>query len=358
MKPAEPHGNTPGRDAAGADDIAAKVRFLSEPASYPDRPQCVEVIETHFAWVFLSGRLAYKLKKPIRFGLVNLTSLEARRRSCDQEVVLNRRLAETTYLGVEALTLSGGGGLALGGADAVVDWLVKMVRLPAARMMDNLLRESAVTAADLTTLVTKLVRFDAAAPLSDGQCFRERIAQQLRQARAELLAARDMDQGLAGHATERALRYMQHRSDRFAERLATGRIRGLHGDLRPEHVCLLPDPQIIDCLEFDETLRSLDCAQEMAFLAMECHALGDDTIWPQLLGQYRQLSGDQAPADLLHFYLGERAIVRAMLAIRHLTDPAITDTARWPAVARKYLRLATGYLERIPDPLLAAGGLV
>jgi aminoglycoside phosphotransferase family enzyme len=319
---------------------AAKVDFLRRPESHAGRPAAVEVIETHFAWVFLTGRHAYKLKKPIRLGPLDLTTLEARRRSCEQEVILNRRLAEPTYLGVEALTVTAAGGLALGGDGVPVDWLVKMVQLPRERMMDGLIRARAVTPAELDALVGKLARFHRAAPACGGTHFVARIAGHLREARDELLTVTGPVRDLARDGVAGALRYVERQHGVLARRVADGRIREVHGDLRPEHVCLLPDPQIIDCLEFDQSLRTLDCIQEMAFLAMECALLGDREVGWRLLELYRRRSGDEAPQHLLCFYLGERAIVRAMLAARHLTDPAVSDPARWLGVAERYLRLA------------------
>ena len=40
-----------------------------------------------------------------------------------------------------------------------------------------------------------------------------------------------------------------------------GRIRDGHGDLRAEQVLLSPELAIIDCLEFDPVLRTLDTAE-------------------------------------------------------------------------------------------------
>jgi aminoglycoside phosphotransferase family enzyme len=40
-----------------------KCEFLADPGHYPDRPRAVEVVETHFAWVFLTDRYVYKMKK-------------------------------------------------------------------------------------------------------------------------------------------------------------------------------------------------------------------------------------------------------------------------------------------------------
>jgi aminoglycoside phosphotransferase family enzyme len=278
---------------------------------------------------------------------LDLTELSARRRGCEQEVRLNLRLAERTYIGVERLTEDEHGALALGGRGEAVDWLVKMVRLPAQRMMDRLVREHAVTASDLDELIGKLVRFHGVAPVSDDPLHGERIGRQLRQARAELLAASDgVPTALAGRVAERALACAEYMSERFSQRAAAGRVRELHGDLRPEHVCLVPDPQIIDCLEFDRELRLLDCAQELCFLAMECRAVGDGGLEQPLLERYRRLSGDSVPAVLTDFYLGERALIRAMLAARHLTDPAVASPGRWVEVTEKYLGMADGYLGR------------
>jgi len=48
--------------AVGAEDVRAA---LARPDFYPDRPDRVEVRETHISMVFLAGDRAYKLKKPL-----------------------------------------------------------------------------------------------------------------------------------------------------------------------------------------------------------------------------------------------------------------------------------------------------
>jgi aminoglycoside phosphotransferase family enzyme len=42
-----------------------KIRALRSVATYPEHPAAVETIETHFAWVYLVGDRAYKLKKAV-----------------------------------------------------------------------------------------------------------------------------------------------------------------------------------------------------------------------------------------------------------------------------------------------------
>src|SRR6516225_1471208 len=66
----------------GGVPLAKKVRFLSRPSSYPDRPRRVTTVETHMSWVFLTDQQAYKLKKPVRHPFLNFGTVEARRRNC------------------------------------------------------------------------------------------------------------------------------------------------------------------------------------------------------------------------------------------------------------------------------------
>jgi aminoglycoside phosphotransferase family enzyme len=115
------------------------------------------------------------------------------------------------------------------------------------------------------------------------------------------------------------------------------RVAEVHGDLRPEHVCLGPPVCVIDCLEFDRNLRTLDPLEEIAFLALECRQLGAPRLAARLVVAYRQASGDPAPEALLLFYMGCRAITRAKLAAWHLRDRVGVDADRWRDRAQRYL---------------------
>ena len=76
---------------------------LLEPRAYPHPVDGVRLIETQLSWVFLAGDFAYKLKKPVSFGFLDFSSLEARRRFCFEELRLNRRFAPALYLDVVAI---------------------------------------------------------------------------------------------------------------------------------------------------------------------------------------------------------------------------------------------------------------
>ena len=47
----------------------ALIAALQDPALYPHPVEGFTVIETHISWVLLTGPYAYKIKKPVNFGL-------------------------------------------------------------------------------------------------------------------------------------------------------------------------------------------------------------------------------------------------------------------------------------------------
>ena len=67
----------------------ALIAALQNPALYPHPVDQFQVIETHISWVLLTGPYAYKFKKPVDFGFLDFTTLEARKHFCEEEVRLN-----------------------------------------------------------------------------------------------------------------------------------------------------------------------------------------------------------------------------------------------------------------------------
>lgn len=319
--------------------IDDKVARLRDPGIYPDSPATVEVIETHFSWVFLTPQRVYKLKKPVRYHGIDFTTLAARRHNCAQEVALNRRLAPAVYLGVSALTRTAAGRAEFDGPGVVLDWLVVMRRLPAADMLDAAIRAGAVdiTAVDrIAALLAGFYRNAAPAPLAP-EAYRQRLAAAVAENRAVLGAAEGLDQPLVAALTAWQEGFLRDGSGLLGER--AGHLVDAHGDLRPEHVCLGPEPAIIDCLEFDAELRRLDPLDELAYLALECERLGAAEIGRRILAHYQTASGDHCPAELIDFYRTFRAGVRARIAIWHLADCTPGEREHWRQRARDYLGL-------------------
>src|SRR3990172_12929379 len=168
--------------------IERKVAFLRRPDAYPERPARVEVIETHMSWVFLTDELVYKLKKPVRYEFLDFSTVEARHQNCEREVQLNRRLAGDVYYGVVPLIMSGDRNLQLGGDGSIVDWLVKMRRLPAHRMLDAAIRGRTGGPEDVRRLSHLLSEFyQRSAPVAVSEAeYRGRFESEIRANHAEL----------------------------------------------------------------------------------------------------------------------------------------------------------------------------
>ncbi len=334
---------TPGRAT-----LDAKLAFLGRPDAYPETTSRVEAVETHMSWVFLTDSHAYKLKKPVRYAYLDFSTIEARRLDCEEEVRLNRRLALDVYLGVLPLVRDEAGQLHLGGGGETVDWLVQMRRLPADRMLDHLLRYGAVTEAQIVGLAQRLARFYATAQTEAlaPAAYRETLAARIDDNLRELVSP---EFGLDRERPERIARLLlgclQRHADQFDSRVAAGRIVEGHGDLRPEHVCLLAEPVVIDCLEFNREFRILDPADELGYLALECERLHAPQVGRWLLRGYGEASGDAPPEALLHFYQGWRALLRAKLALWHLRDDGRHPPGMWRAAASDYLELAQRHAE-------------
>ena len=74
-------------------------------ATQPAQP--VGMVETHISFVLLVGAHAYKIKKCVKLGFLDFSTLALRRHFCEEELRLNRRIAPQIYLGIVAVNVSG-----------------------------------------------------------------------------------------------------------------------------------------------------------------------------------------------------------------------------------------------------------
>ena len=342
--------------------LAAKVAFLCQPGSFPDRPQRVEAIETHMSWVFLTERHAYKLKKPVCMEFLDFRTLAARQFYCNEELRLNRRLSTGVYLGVVGLSLDALGQLHIehdpgglpGEERRIVDWLVQMRRLPARWMLDYAIRNGALRDDDIRRVVRHLAAFYASCkPASiDASGYRAAFLREIdRTHRILVQPAYGLSSDAVPGLCERQRAMLRSRHELFDSRVLAGKVVEGHGDLRPEHVCLRPKIAIIDCLDFSAALRMVDPVDELAYLALECERLGLADASVLVLDAYRGVSTDRPDMALVYFYQGFRALVRAGIAIRHLDEERYRPMDKWRRRAADYLQMA-GKFQRASESVI------
>lgn len=347
--------------------IEALIEAFSDPNAYPHPvPGGVELIQTHISLVFLAGERVYKFKKPLDLGFLDYSTLEARRACCEAEVSLNRRLAPSVYLQVEAVTRGPDGALRLGGEGEPLDYAVVMRRLPAERTFKALVAAGALTPDHMRQLAELLARFhrDAArdARIASFGSF-EVVATNCRENFTQLAPY----VGATIHPS--VLRRLEHLSEaeleaqrsRIAARVAAQIPCDSHGDLRLEHVYALDDALVVvDCIEFNERFRYGDPLADLAFPVMELDRAGRHDLARALVDAYFAASGDHGRA-LLELYVAYRAVVRGKIRSFMTSEDELPEQQRLAAVqrARGHFLYALGVLGR-PEQrpcLLLIGGL-
>ncbi len=290
------------------------VQFLRNGYLYGDGTQQVKVIETHMSWVFLTRRVAIKLKKPVKFDFADFSTLEARQRACEEELRLNRRWSSGVYLDVVPVTREAHGELAFDGEGQPLDWVVKMRRLSDDIQLTRWIRQGrSITEGTEQAVARHLTNCLAKCPPSQVSAsdYPQRIMAHEQANAADLLQGSRDEQPRVLRIHGALMQFLWLCREEFEQRVSDGRIVDGHGDLRPEHVFLESRPQIIDGLEFSRELRQNDVLDELCFFAMECEKIGAYSLADRVLRTYLAVSNDTCQENLTAFYKAYRAVVRA-----------------------------------------------
>ena len=339
---------------------------LQRSSAYPEPTGAVQLLQTHISLLFVTDTFVYKVKKPVDFGFLDFTTLDRRRFYCDEEVRLNRRLCPDTYLGVVEVRETAHGA-AFYGEGRIIDYAVKMKRLPAERMLDRLLRENKVDAEDMRRIALTIAEFHQNAErgkeidhFGSIEAIRQNWEENFHQA-LEFVTISLAKQDLMV-IREWGNRFLADHADLFTDRVAGGFIRDCDGDIHPENICLTGQVCIFDCIEFNSRFRYGDTAADIAFLLMELDFNDRSLLADIFLNAYADATGDRGSRRVLDFYKVYRAFVRGKVESFKLSDPQIPakekEEARGKAV--RYFRLARGYVlrQKLPPTLFITCGLM
>ncbi len=343
--PKEPTGHSP---SPATEELAGALRSTE---AYPHQPGAIDFTQTQMSLLFLADDLVYKVKKPVNLGYVDYSTFEARRRYCEHEVQLNRRLCPSAYLGVVPITREPNGRLRVEGEGQVVEHAVKMRRLPQERMLDHLLREGHVTGAMMEAIAARLASFHCEAATSPEisafgtiEAIRFNTDENFEQTLPNIgTTVRQSDHSLLRDHTND---FLQSHAALLQRRVERNRIRDCHGDLHAAHVCMTDDICIYDCIEFNDRFRYGDIASEIAFLAMDLDRYRRRDLSDTFSNAYARISADGEIAELMSFYKCYRAVIRGKVEGFKLGDSMIPEEdrnrAKW--LARTYFELARSYI--------------
>lgn len=336
----------------------AVVAFLSDPSVYSHRPRHVDVVQTHASYVFLAGRYVYKIKKPVDFGFLDFSTLDRRRRFCERELELNRRLAPDIYLDIVTIRRAGRR-LSLEADGPAVEYAVRMRRLSAAGFASHRVARGLLGPRDIDRIAKRLTRFYAAQRAHTKQRLPDRQRRSIDDNLARIRAhASDADtRGRVAALSAYTRTFYRSQAALLLRRRRQGHILDCHGDLRLEHIHLDgPTVRIYDCIEFNDRLRTIDVANDVAFLAMDLDYEGRPDLARRLVDAIVDTTSDRGVERLLDFYKCYRAAVRHKVeSLRAAEREVAVDERRASAVrAERFMGLALRYATLGSRPTIVA----
>ena len=281
------------------------IKFLSDPSTYGLKNKIVKIIQTHASYIFIAGNYVYKLKKPVDFGFLDFSTLGKRKYYCEQEVILNSRLSNS-YLGVIPITCDQGD-YSFQKEGEVVDYLVKMKRIPEKYFMKKLLNKNKITKKEINNLTKRLYEFYSS-PIPSKKLLKYGRPKDIRKT---LKQNRELGSKFIGKTiSETAFETIKHFNDVFLKvnknwletRVIEGYIKDCHGDLHAAHICFTSDICIYDCIEFNDRFRYSDVASEVAFLAMDLDRYQKPDLSLHFINAYVEQSKDTDLLKLLNLY--------------------------------------------------------
>lgn len=328
------------------------IEDLLNPASLPDPTQNVTLIQTHISLVFVADEFVYKIKKPVNFGFLDFSTLKKRRYFCHQEVLLNKRLTEGIYLGVMPILYDGRNYRIGQGRGDIVEYAVKMKRIPDERLMKSMYCRGELTTDHLKDIAQVIAKFHGDAERSpeidhfgELEVFKFNTDENFEQTRKYVGTSIDRKDFVA--LSQWTDRFFKQNRDLFKCRIADHRIRDCHGDLHMEHVFLGDSISIFDCIEFSDRLRYTDMLADIGFLLMDLEYRGGREYSNQLWRFYAEKTGDIGMEPLLAFYKVYRAYVRGKVISFQLDDEGIGGDEKVKAMrsANAYFKLARSYTD-------------
>ena len=333
------------------ENLPSYIQHLLKPGSYSPAVDETRLIQTHISFVVIAGDSVYKWKKTVNFGFLDFSTLEKRKFYCERELILNRRLCPEVYLDLVTINATDGR-LSLDGPGEVVEYGIKMARMPEDRMMTRVIETGKLNKGHIDAIIATLIPFYQTAEA--GASIRE--FGRSGAVSINVLENFDQTEGFVGKGVlsrstfERIKGYAREvlaDGKRFDRRVEANRIRDCHGDLYSANICLARKVFIFDCIEFNERFRYSDVAADIAFLAMDLDFHGLTDLSSSFISRFIAASGDDGILEMLNFYKCYRAYVRGKIGLFTAADPGVDpETAgKCLAQAKRYFQLAEKYTE-------------
>jgi len=333
------------------------IAFLESRESYPHKPTEVRAIQTHISWVFIASPFVFKIKKPVNLGFLDFSTLEKRHYFCRREIELNQRLCPEIYLDVVPI-YEADSGFSFKPSGNVVDYAVKMKELPRGWFLNELLEKNLVGEKEIDRVISVLHRFyQAETPTPEieqwGTPEKLKISTNENFTQVEPFIGKTISPVAFEAIRHYTNQFYFANENLFRERIEQDRILDCHGDLRLDHVHLAPETTaIFDCIEFNDRFRSIDIANDLAFLAMDFDFKHRSDLGNLFLRNAARDLGDVGMLRIANFYKCYRAFVRGKVESIQATEKETEKPREHEKQAARYFHLALRYCIGGSEPLI------
>ena len=307
------------------------VAFLASAEAHSG--ETPEHITTHLSHIFMAGDRVLKLKRALRWAMVDYSTLARREALCREEVAINSRFAPELYRAVRTVVRKTDGRLALGeetgsagGCDGgPVDYVVEMRRFPAEHQLDEMVEAGTLTPALADAAADAIAALHRSAPVVRTPANRRTVTALAEQLARDTRAA--LQSPALREATEAWKSAIEVRIDEVGRHLdARGRhgfVRRCHGDLHLSNICLWNGrPTPFDAIEFAPEMATIDVLHDLAFVLVDLEHRGRGDLANRLLSRYLEETRDYAGLRVLAVFKSLRAMVRALVGVAKGRDPA------------------------------------
>ena len=329
-------------------NLADSIAVLKKETAFPHAISYVKIIETHISWIILTGRFVYKIKKPVRFGnVLDFSNRGLRKKFCQKELKLNKNLCGSMYLSVVKIIKKNSDYklVSLDENGTALEYALKMKEFPQKSRLDNILKLNRLNKHILDLLIDNLVKFHITAPMNatisdygKRQIMRSKIKE-------NFLTISKIGK-VDGMFEKKLNLFVKNNNDLFFLRRKDHRIRDIHGDLYLKNIFYVRGKfYMYDRIEFNDSLRYADIAEDVAHLAMDIHYHQREDLQVYFIRNYINKSKDTNLIRIIYFMMCFKACVRAKVSLFSSTQ--CSDKNRKMEhinEAKDHLNLAKKYL--------------
>jgi len=314
-------------------------------------------IDTHASVIFLGGDRVLKIKRAVRFPFLDYSTLEKRRRACEEELRVNVGNAPEIYRRVIAIARNSNGGFEIGGAGTPVEWAVEMARFDEEKTLDCIARTNSVDLALALATADAILQSHANAPRADGQGWVASIPGIIDRNTEKFYGVHGIDAAAIDRLDAASHDFVTRLGPLLSLRARQGFVRRCHGDLHLANIAQVNGrPVLFDAIEFDPIIATTDILYDLAFTLMDLVHFNQAAAANALFNRYLLGASDENldALGLLPLFLSICAAIRAhVLFIK--SKQGANGEAAWRE-AKRYFDLAGRLVAPKPSSLVAIGG--